>query len=154
VKIRRRIPDFAFIIIGGDERGRLEAAVRSYPWIQFLGPRFGREKVEVLRLGRVFMMPGLVGLAVLDCAAAGIPIVTTAYPYHSPEIDYLRTGGNGLIVDDWRSVGAYAEAVVSVLQDAGLRAQLCEAGRAIAKRYTLDRMVDSFCEGVSQALAN
>jgi glycosyltransferase involved in cell wall biosynthesis len=155
VEIRRRIPDFAFIVIGsGDERGRLEAAVRSYPWIQYLGPRFGREKVEILRLGRVFMMPGLVGLAVLDCAAAGIPIVTTAYPYHSPEIEYLRAGGNGLIVDDWRSVEAYAEAVVSVLQDTGLRARLREAGRPIARRYTLDRMVDSFCEGVSQALAN
>jgi glycosyltransferase involved in cell wall biosynthesis len=155
VEIRRRIPDFAFIVIGsGDERGQLEAAARSYCWLHYLGPRFGREKVEVLKLGRAFMMPGLVGLAVLDCAAAGIPIVTTAYPYHSPEIEYLRVGGNGLIVDDWRSVGAYAEAVVLVLQDAGLRAQFSKAGMEMAKRYTMDRMVDSFCAGVSQALAN
>jgi hypothetical protein len=73
-------------------------------------------------------MPGLVGLTVLDCAAAGIPIVTTAYPYHSPEIEYLRAGGNGLIVDDSRSVGAYAEAVVSVLQDACLRAGSVKRG--------------------------
>jgi hypothetical protein len=72
----------------------------------------------------------------------------------SPENEYLLAGGHGFIVNDWRSVRAYAEAVVSVLQDACLRARLCEAGRAIAKRYTLDRMVDSFCEGVSQALAN
>ena len=79
------------------------------------------------------MMPGLVGLAVLDCAAAGIPIVTTAYPYHSPEID---------------------DAVVLVLQDASLRMRLSEAGKAVARRYTLDRMVDCFCEGVSQALTN
>jgi hypothetical protein len=51
-------------------------------------------------------------------------------------------------------VQAYAEAVVSVLQDASLRARFSEAGRAMAKRYTVDRMVDSFCEGVSRALAN
>jgi glycosyltransferase involved in cell wall biosynthesis len=154
VEVRRHIPDFEFIVVGGGgDAARLQAAARAYPWIHYVGPRFGREKVEVLRLGRVFMMPGLVGLAVLDCAAVGIPIVTTAYPYHSPEIEYLRSGGNGLVVEDWRNAQAYAETVVSVLRDAGLRGQFSDAGKEMAKRYTMDHMVDSFCQGVSQALA-
>lgn len=32
-------------------------------------------------------------------------MVTTDYPYHSPEIDYLRTGENGLIAAMIDSIG-------------------------------------------------
>jgi len=153
IEIHRRVPDFVLVIVGsGSEREQVEAAAQVYPWIRFIGPRFGRDKVEVLRLGRVFMMPGLVGLAVLDCAAAGIPIVTTAYPYHSPEIAYLQSGRNGLIVEDWRSVRAYTDAVVSMLHDDTLRAKLAHGGNEIARTYTIERMVSCFCDGVMQAL--
>jgi L-malate glycosyltransferase len=38
------------------------------------------------------LMPGLVGLAVLDAFADGIPRVTTVIEYHSPEIEYLVPG--------------------------------------------------------------
>ena len=105
IEVRRRVLDFALIVIGaGVDRARVEASVKVYPWLHYPGPLFGKEKVEILRLGRVFMMPGLIGLAILDCAAAGLPAVTTAYPYHSPEIAYLEQGRNGLIVRDCRTL--------------------------------------------------
>lgn len=154
VEIRQQIPEFVLLIVGsGSDRPRVEAAAASYPWIRYLGPRFGREKVALLRLGRVFAMPGLVGLAVLDCAAAGIPIVTTAYPYHSPEFAYLQPGRNGIIVEDWCSSTAYAEAVVSVLRDDGFRQKLATEAREIAQHYTIERMVRCFADGVEAALA-
>jgi glycosyltransferase involved in cell wall biosynthesis len=154
IEIRRRVPDFVLLIVGsGSDRPYVEAAAARYPWIRFLGPLFGRDKVAILRLGRVFVIPGAVGLAVLDCAAAGIPIVTTAYPYHGPEIAYLHPGRNGLIVENWRSPMDYANAVVSVLRDNELRQQLVVGARDIGRLYTIERMVRCFTDGVEAALA-
>jgi glycosyltransferase involved in cell wall biosynthesis len=153
-EVRRRIPDFTLVIAGaGADRHKVEAAAAAHPWTVYLGPRFGQEKVEVLRLGRVFLMPGLVGLAVLDCAAAGIPIITTAYPYHSPEIAYLKPGYNGIVVDDWRNVSAYADAVVAALGDEQLLERLTRGAKDVASQYNIERMVESFSDGVLSALS-
>jgi glycosyltransferase involved in cell wall biosynthesis len=154
-EIRRRIPGFVLIIVGsGVDRSRVERAASQYSWIRYLGPLFGFQKVEILRLGRVFMMPGLVGLAILDCAAVGLPIVTTAYPYHSPEIAYLEPGRNGLIVEDWMDPNAYAQSVVSVLCDDALYAKLALGANKIGATYSIERMVECFCQGVVAALSS
>jgi glycosyltransferase involved in cell wall biosynthesis len=154
IEIRQRLKSFTLLIIGGGvDRERVEAAAAAYSWIRYLGPRFGREKVAFLKLGHVFLMPGLVGLSILDSAAAGLPIITTSYPYHSPEIAYLESGRNGLIVHDWENTTAYAEAVVSVLRDEGLRTRLARGAQETAKLYTVEEMVDRFCEGVFAALS-
>jgi glycosyltransferase involved in cell wall biosynthesis len=153
-EVRRYAPDFVLIVVGsGVDRHRVEAAASRHSWIRYLGPLFGTEKIEVLRLGRVFMMPGLVGLAILDCAAAGLPIVTTAYPYHSPEIAYLEPGRNGLIIEDWQNPVAYARGVVSVLQDDAFQAQLAQGAAEVAAVNTMERMVQCFCDGIFAALS-
>ena len=153
-EVQRYAPDFILIVVGsGVDRHRVEAAASRHSWIRYLGPLFGTEKVEILRLGRVFMMPGLVGLAILDCAAAGLPIVTTAYPYHSPEIAYLEPGRNGLIIEDWQNPVAYARGVISVLQDDAFRAQLAQGAAEIAAVNTMERMVQCFCDGIFAALS-
>jgi len=153
-EIRRHVPDFMLIVVGaGVDRHRIEAAASRHAWIRYLGPLFGTDKVEILRLGRVFMMPGLVGLAILDCAAAGLPIVTTAYPYHSPEIAYLEPGRNGLMIEDWQNPVAYAQGVLSVLRDDVLRAHLTQGANEIATVCTMERMVHCFCEGIFAALS-
>jgi glycosyltransferase involved in cell wall biosynthesis len=152
-EIRQRVPDFMLVVVGdGVHRSLVETAAAEHSWIRYLGPLFGAEKAEILRLGRVFMMPGLVGLAILDCAAAGIPIVTTAYPYHSPEIAYLEPGQNGLIVADWLNPMAYADAVISLLTNDELHASLVVGARKIAANLTIERMVDCFSDGVLAAL--
>jgi len=153
-EIRRHVPDFELIVVGsGVNRRRVEAAASRHTWIRYLGPLFGADKVEILRLGRVFMMPGLVGLAILDCAAAGLPIVTTAYPYHSPEIAYLQPGRNGLIVQDWQNPVAYARGVMSVLRDDAFHAELAKGASEVSTEYTMERMVRCFCEGIFAAMS-
>jgi glycosyltransferase involved in cell wall biosynthesis len=153
-KVRRRIPDFQLIIVGGGpDRSLVEAAAAADTSIRYLGPRFGREKAAILRLGRVFLMPGLVGLAILDGSALGVPIITTAYPYHSPEIGYLKSGESGLVVENWQSPTAYADAVISVLLDDVLRAKLAVGAMRMAQAYTIENMVHRFCDGVLAAVA-
>ena len=97
-------------------------------------------------------MPGLVGLGVLDSFALGVPLITTAYPYHSPEIEYLRDGGNGIIVNDWESSDAYANAVVYLLQNDQEREFMASEGRKTAEFYTIENMAENFTQGILAAL--
>jgi glycosyltransferase involved in cell wall biosynthesis len=153
IEIRRRVPDFVLVVVGGGIEGsKVATAAATKSWIRYLGPLYGREKVTVMKLGKVFVMPGLVGLAILDCAAVGLPIVTTAYPYHSPEVAYLVPGESGLIVKDWMNPVAYADAVASLFRDDPLRAKLSAGAIRVRSTYTIERMIESFSSGVIQAL--
>jgi glycosyltransferase involved in cell wall biosynthesis len=79
-------------------------------------------------------------------------LVTTAVPYHSPEIEYLQDGINGVVVRQAQSAAAYAEAVADLLRDHGRRQLLVAGGRASAEVYTIENMVDRFAAGITQAL--
>ena len=97
-------------------------------------------------------MPGLVALAVLDSFAYGLPLVTTAVTFHSPEIAYLRDGENGVIVQERSDPRAYAKAVVRVFRDDELRDRLTMGARADANRYSIENMAALFVDGVEQTL--
>jgi glycosyltransferase involved in cell wall biosynthesis len=122
-------------------------------WVTYVGPKNDVEKVPYWALSKVFLMPGLVGLAVLDSFALGVPMVTTAFPYHSPEIDYLRDGENGVMVADWQSARAYANAVISLMGDEARRQRMIAAGREAAGFYTVENMAKNFADGIASALA-
>jgi glycosyltransferase involved in cell wall biosynthesis len=107
-----------------------------------------------VRLAKAFLMPGLVGLAVLDAFAYGTPMVTTDLPYHSPEIDYLEDGVNGVMVRDSEDPLAYARAVARVLTDDAYRAQLQAGGQAAMATYTIENMASRFAAGVVTALGS
>lgn len=152
--IRLRIPNFQLIIIGGGVAlPTLQQLVAHRPWIKVLGPRFGTDKVELMRLACVFLMPGLLGLAVLDAGAAELPTLTTDFPWHSPEIAYVEHGVNGLIVPGWQDPSAYAKAVAELLDDAPRLEKMTDEAAKLAARYTIEAMADRFSEGVRAALA-
>jgi glycosyltransferase involved in cell wall biosynthesis len=151
--VREAVPDFHLLIIGaGPDAGIAEAAAAELPWVHYVGPKFGAAKTELASLGRVFLMPGLVGLGVLDSFAYGTPMVTTDVPYHSPEIEYLRHGENGLIVAD--DVRAYAEAVTELLTDEPWRLQLRRGAEAALETFTIQAMARRFADGVLGALTS
>ena len=56
-----------------------------------------------------------VGLGILDSFALGIPMVTTDCKIHSPEIAYLKSGRNGLMIAD--SEEAFIEGVERLLKN-------------------------------------
>ena len=154
-EIRELIPDFHLVVIGAGAQAQLvkDAAAR-HDWIHYMGPKFGDEKTELVRLAKAFLMPGLVGLAVLDAFAYGTPMVTTDLPYHSPEIDYLEDGVNGVIVRDSDDPAAYAKAVTRVLTDDAYRAQMQAGGQAAMATYTIENMAERFASGVVKALGS
>lgn len=152
-QIREALPDFELVVIGdGSDAGLVRDAAARHPWIHHLGYVFGSERVRYFAVADVFLLPGLVGLAVLDSFALGVPLVTSAAGMHSPEIAYLEDGVNGLLVEDGGDAGVYAKVVVELLLDRQRLAKLREGCLASASRYTIENMAQRFAEGVQQAL--
>ncbi|MGF7155082.1 glycosyltransferase family 4 protein [Novosphingobium gossypii] len=153
-RIRESVPDFELLVVGGgSDLSLVSDLARDRPWVHVLGPRFGQDKVELMMLGHVFMMPGLMGLAILDAGVVGLPVATTAYPWHSPEIAYLQPGISGLVVEDWENPLAYAREVADLLHDPVRLGQIGIAAREMADRYSIERMADNFANGILKALA-
>ena len=153
--VRSRVPDFELIIIGaGSDLPLVQCLAEHRSWICVTGPRFGQEKVELMRLGHVFMMPGLMGLAILDAGVVGLPVATTAFPWHSPEIAYLQAGYNGVMVEEWENPVAYGNAVTDLLRDVDRRQAMGHAARDVSERFSIQAMAENFSQGVLRALEN
>lgn len=151
--VRRDLPDFELILLGsGPEREIVEKAAAHHSWIRYVGPKFDSEKVPYFALSKLQLMPGLVGLAVLDSFALAVPLVTTDVPFHSPEIEYLVDGYNGAIVRGSPSPRDYAEQVTRLLKDEPARRRLVHGARESATLYTVETMADRFADGVVSAL--
>lgn len=152
--IREQVPDFQLIVVGdGPQRDLVCAAVEEAGgWIHWLGPRTGRDKARVLSIAQLMLNPGMVGLSVVDALVAGVPMVTTAYPHHSPEIAYLHSGQNGLITGN--DVSAYVAGVVRLLQNPAEIELLRSGCLAAAPNYTIEKMADRFCNGILSCLAS
>jgi len=148
--VQRRIPDFQLIVIGS---GPDEHLVRKFAehrvGVTFLGPLFGSERAPYFKMADVMLIPGLVGLAIVDSFAAQTPLITTDVPIHSPEIAYLETGKNGVMSAN--DVTAYAQAVVDALQADKLAAMKKSCADS-ARRYTLEHMAENFSVGIRRAL--
>lgn len=153
-RIRAVRGDFHLLVVGA---GPLESEVRARahrePWLHYLGSRYGHERAEVLALADVLLIPGWVGLVVLDGFVAGTPLITSTHGPHPPEIAYLRDGENGLLVDDDGDPDRYAQAVLEVLDDGALYERLARGCRADSQRYSIEEMATRFAGGIKQALA-
>jgi glycosyltransferase involved in cell wall biosynthesis len=146
-------PDFQLVVIGtGPQAAWLAEQARHRPWLHYAGPRYGREKAAYAAGARLLLMPGAVGLVVVDAFALGLPLVTTAVPYHSPEIEYLVDGRNGRILPAAATPSDYAGAVTGLLGDPARTRQLAAAARAAAAEFTVERMAGDFTSGVLAAL--
>jgi glycosyltransferase involved in cell wall biosynthesis len=151
--IRLQIPDFELIVIGdGPEKEWVTKTVAPHPWIHFLGAKNDHDKVPYWALAKLLLMPGGVGLIVLDSFALGVPMVTTDTRLHGPEIQYLQSGDNGFLVECGESTNTYADAVVGLLRDPARLHRLQAGAKASTAQYTMQQMVENFAGGVMAAL--
>ena len=147
-EIRAALPDFELVVIGdGPERERVVDVAARTDWIHYAGPAFGQDLVEQLVRSDVLLVPGAVGLVVLDAFATECPLITVDGDGHGPEIEYLLDGVNGRCLDRGSAPSAYAAAAVDVLGDPDHLRRLQAGCRAAAERYTLENMVDRFVAG-------
>jgi glycosyltransferase involved in cell wall biosynthesis len=149
--IRARIAGFHLVVVGdGPDRATVERASRELPYVHYVGAAFGPARASYFAIADVFMMPGLVGLAVVDAFAAGLPVLTTDVPLHSPEIEYVADGVNGVMTR--HDTAAYGDATIEVLSDANRLERMGHAALEMARSLTLDRMVAAFADGVVRGL--
>ena len=151
-RIRRQIPDFHLLVIGGGKDAALaEAAAKEFSWIHYLGPRFGQERTALVSLAKVHLMPGAVGLGILDAFAHGAPLATTDVPNHGPEIAYFEQDRNGVMTAAG-DVDAYSEAIIRILRDAAWRKELQHGAASSIKNYSIEEMAQRFARGIRSAL--
>ncbi len=152
-EIAVRRPDFRLVVVGdGEDRAYVEAAAATRPWLDYRGFLSGSPAFDVLRESSLLLIPGLVGLAVVDSFAAECPVVTVDLPFHSPEIDYLEDDVNGVRLLGQVAALDYALAVTDLLGDTDRLDRLREGCRDAAKRYTIDAMATNFAHGIREAL--
>ncbi len=151
LQIKAAVPDFSAVFVGdGPERQVVVDAAARHEWMHYVGAAFGRELAPYYRMSCVMLMPGLVGLAVVDSFVASLPLFTTELPIHSPEIAYLESGVNGIVTAP--TVDAFAAAVIEYLIDAHSQQQLKEGCIRSAAHYTIENMVENFAAGIETCI--
>jgi glycosyltransferase involved in cell wall biosynthesis len=149
--LRASSVDLHVAILGvGAEKKSLEKLASRAPWLHLAGAIHEAEKAVWLGASQCMVIPGVVGLAVVDAFVHECPLITTDIPGHGPEIEYLTDHVNGLQVEN--EVSSLARAIRSLLEDPSLREHLRRGCKEAASRFTLTNMVRHFAEGVLTAV--
>jgi glycosyltransferase involved in cell wall biosynthesis len=150
--IKQELPNFKMLIIGdGAERETVKNFCQKNSWCVWVGAKYGLDKVEYLAVGDIWLHPGMVGLAILDAFALGMPLATTDIEIHSPEINYLKPNINGLLTGF--SEQEFAQEVIAVLKNKQKLKQMQQAALADSHLYTVEEMVKQFSAGIKSCLA-
>ena len=140
---RRGVQDVKLLIIGDEisrypNLRRLGHRDQLHQHVRFLGFVPDETLAVLYRLASVFVFPSLsegFGLPPLEAMAAGAPVITSNVSSR-PEV----VGDAALLIDP-RDAGAIADAVVRVLGDPALRADLVRRGLERVKAFSWDRSV-------------
>ncbi|MCE1237811.1 MAG: glycosyltransferase family 4 protein [Hyphomicrobiales bacterium] len=120
--------------------------------VHFLGELQPTAIGDLLAALDVFVFPSALetfGLAALEAATAGTPVVAADLPTLR---DVLSVDGRpGALFVDPTDTAGFAETVRRVLADRALAEELGDAGRALARRHSLDAMIDAYADLVEAA---
>jgi glycosyltransferase involved in cell wall biosynthesis len=142
---------FKLIIIGnGPLKKLVEKAVAENQWIIYAGPQFGREKALFFKASDIFLLPGAMGLAILDSFAFETPIVTMKYNHHGPEFEYIINDYNAIVSEG--NLSDYTNKVANLLDNPEKITELKMTGRLMIEKYNIQFMVNNFIEGIEKAL--
>lgn len=140
----RQVPDARFVILGeGELRPALEQQVKSLGLERhvFL-PGFQTDVLALQKSFDIFVMSSItegLGSSMLDAMACGTPVVGTRAGGIPEAIDHGRTG---LLVRPHHA-DELAAAIIRLLKEPALRAQLGAAGRAhVEAEFSVERMVE------------
>jgi glycosyltransferase involved in cell wall biosynthesis len=128
-KIWERIPSAQFRIIGpGSDQ---IASARPDPRITSLGPSRIPDAMKDVTIGVVPVISGTgVRLKLLEMLSLGVPVVTTSLGALGTGCVHLE---HAMIADD---ADSFAAAVTALLEDAGLRKRLTQAGLELIRRHS------------------
>lgn len=145
--------DVALHIVGsGPEEEKIKAETAAHDNILYHGPIHELElSSKYLFASDLMVMPGYVGLSVVHAMAMGCPVLTCEQtsegPHHSPEVEYIHDGENGLFCD--YSVEGLKKAMMNLLlQPEKMAAMSSEARKTIREEADIEHFVSGFEEAV------
>jgi L-malate glycosyltransferase len=151
-RLRLLAPGASLHIVGdGPLRSQCEQAANGREWVHYHGPQRGQSLRELALASDIAIIPGRVGLAVLEMASAGLPMATFAVSRHGAEIAYLNGGINGLFLSE--DINAAAKELGTLLTDRPVLERMRNEALSTASRYTIRRMAVNFADGVMACLS-
>jgi glycosyltransferase involved in cell wall biosynthesis len=143
-------PVEAVIIGAGPELDSLNTLGQSIPGVRFTGAIYDRDLVaQYLRIATAMVIPGKVGLAVTHAFAHGVPVLTRHHHLHAPEVEYIESGQNGLVIPG--DFEGFVQTVAACL-NGGHHVHLSAGALKARESLTLDYMVRTFHEAVASTL--
>jgi glycosyltransferase involved in cell wall biosynthesis len=151
-RLRLLAPGASLHIVGdGPLRAQCEQAANGREWVHYHGPQRGQSLQELALASDIAIIPGRVGLAVLEMASAGLPMATFAVSRHGAEIAYLKGGINGLFLSG--EIDAAAKELGTLLTDRPALERMRREALSMASKYTIRRMAANFADGVMASLS-
>lgn len=142
-------PDLKIVVGGqGSDESLLDEA-RRRGQVVMLGYATVDDQALIARASSALLMPGRIGLVAVDALVLGIPILTTDWPYHAPEHEYLVESVTRFTAAN--DVDSFASLV---------RRFLAQSASGSTRRGpewnfpTMDAMVENFGSGILQMLAH
>jgi len=144
-------PDFKVAFFGaGSHQGYIEDQAAKHDYVVYGGRADLQMQAVMSHIASLILMPGRVGLVAVDSFALQLPMVTTEWPLHAPEFEYLVDGENAVITRD--SLEAYAPAIRRLLENPEQLDALKANCAKSAEEYSIENMAKNFHQGVLQAL--
>lgn len=145
-ELHRRGSDVHIAVAGlGNQSALLDQAVERGQ-VTFVGYADTRLKAVLLADTLGLVSPGRVGLLAIDALVVRRPIVTTEWPWHAPEFDYLEREGSVLVSRN--DPHHYADALEKLARSGQL-----DPNFVWPPPPTLAQMVANFARGVRQLVA-
>jgi glycosyltransferase involved in cell wall biosynthesis len=150
-KLRGLAPGTTLHIVGdGPLRDRCEQAASSRGWVHYHGAQRGPRLRELALSSDLGIIPGRVGLAILEMASAGLPMATFAASLHGAEIAYLKDGINGIFLD--RDIHLATRRLADLLTDRPALERMRSEAIRTARMHTVQNMAANFGAGVAACL--
>ncbi|MDN4645141.1 glycosyltransferase [Arthrobacter sp. PsM3] len=141
-------PDLRVVVGGkGSQSNLLDVSISRGQTIR-IGYATPYERAIIGRVASALLMPGRIGLVAVDALVLGIPILTTDWPYHSAEADYLIEGESRYTSGN--DVDSYVALVRRFMLSPGNGGK-SSSGSSWAYP-TIDNMVANFSAGVLSML--
>lgn len=149
IRLLPRMPDRHLALAGqGADRERLDGIARDLgvaDRVHFVGELQPTAIGDFLAALDVFVFPTIAetfGLAGVEAAAAGVPVVATDLPVLREVLEF--EGAPAALLVDTADTAAFAAAVDRLFAEPELAAALRRAGAGLGRRFSLDAMVDAY----------
>lgn len=137
-------PTVRVVVCGKGNQEQLLSVAEARSQVVSVGYAGPRIKSLVAASSRALLNPGRIGLIAVDALVLGVPILTTRWQFHAPEVEYLTEG---------LSMHTSADTVQDFVHEILRTIEAPPKELRGLPFPTLGGMVDNFCRGVGRMMS-